>query len=160
MSWPTHFAKMIMLLAKATVNHFSKVCRWRLKRENVKTANVERKSWKQELSSETVMTYFNPKLDINIYVDASPVGLGAILCFLQKLHVLPLAGHSILCGNCPPQLRHERFCCFPLSLWLCGLIFCLYPLGKNCQAKQLWLISIRNSTLTFMLMPVQWDLGQ
>jgi hypothetical protein len=34
---------------------------------------------KQELSSETVMTYFNPKLDINIYVDASPMGLGAIM---------------------------------------------------------------------------------
>lgn len=34
---------------------------------------------KQELSSETVMTYFNPKLDINIYVDASPVGPGAIM---------------------------------------------------------------------------------
>jgi hypothetical protein len=31
---------------------------------------------KQELSSKTVMTYFIPKLDINIYVDASPVGLG------------------------------------------------------------------------------------
>ena len=29
---------------------------------------------KQELSSETVMTYFNPKLYINIYVDAIPVG--------------------------------------------------------------------------------------
>jgi hypothetical protein len=25
--------------------------------------------------------------------------------------------------------RHERFCCFPLSLWLCGLIFSLYLLG-------------------------------
>jgi hypothetical protein len=34
---------------------------------------------KQELSSETVMTYFNPKLYINIYVDAIPVGLGEIM---------------------------------------------------------------------------------
>ena len=34
---------------------------------------------KQELSSETVMTYYNPKLDIDILVDGSPVGLGAIL---------------------------------------------------------------------------------
>jgi hypothetical protein len=51
------------------------------------------------------------------------------LCFLQKLYVLPLAGHSIVCGSCPPQLWHERVCCFPLSLWLFGPIFYLYPLG-------------------------------
>jgi hypothetical protein len=61
------------------------------------------------------------------------------LCFLLKLHVLPLAGHSILCGNCPPQLWHERFCCFPLSLWLCGFIFCLYLLGLcGCERCVVW----------------------
>ena len=39
---------------------------------------------KQELSSETVMTYFNPKLYINIYVDAIPVGLGEIMSQKSK----------------------------------------------------------------------------
>ena len=34
---------------------------------------------KNELSSETVMTYFNRSLQIDILVDASPVGLGAII---------------------------------------------------------------------------------
>ncbi|CAC5357575.1 unnamed protein product [Mytilus coruscus] len=34
---------------------------------------------KYELSSDTVMTYFNPKHEIDILVDASPVGLGTII---------------------------------------------------------------------------------
>ena len=48
---------------------------------------------KQELSSETVMTYFNPKLDINIYVDASPVGLGAIMS--QESRTMAFASRSL-----------------------------------------------------------------
>ena len=48
---------------------------------------------KQELSSETVMTYFIPKLDINIYVDASPVGLGAIM--LQESRTVAFASRSL-----------------------------------------------------------------
>ena len=77
------------------------MCRSRLKRENVKTANVERKSWKQELSSETVMTYFNPKFDINIYVDASPVGLGAIMS--QESKTVAFARSIIILAKCVGQ---------------------------------------------------------
>jgi len=39
---------------------------------------------KNGLSSETVMTYFNPSLQIDILVDASPVGLGAIISQNQQ----------------------------------------------------------------------------
>lgn len=39
---------------------------------------------KNELSSETVMTYFNPSLQIDILVDASPVGLEAIISQNQQ----------------------------------------------------------------------------
>ena len=39
---------------------------------------------KNELSSETVMTYFNPSLQIDILVDASPVRLGATISQNQQ----------------------------------------------------------------------------
>ncbi|XP_062585044.1 uncharacterized protein K02A2.6-like [Saccostrea cucullata] len=39
---------------------------------------------KEELSSETVMTYSNPSSEINVHVDASPIGLGAIMTQKQK----------------------------------------------------------------------------
>ncbi|CAC5406711.1 unnamed protein product [Mytilus coruscus] len=44
---------------------------------------------KYELSSDTVMKYFNPKHEIDILVDASPVGLGAILSQGRKLWLMP-----------------------------------------------------------------------
>lgn len=39
---------------------------------------------KEELSSETIMTYFDPTSEVKILVDASPIGLGAIMSQKQK----------------------------------------------------------------------------
>ena len=50
------------------------------------------------MSSETVMTYFNPKLDINTYVDASPVGLGAIMS--QESKAVAFARSIIILAKC------------------------------------------------------------
>ena len=48
---------------------------------------------KEQLSSEMIMTYYDPKKDIEIIVDASPFGLGAILTQDQK--VLSYASRSL-----------------------------------------------------------------
>ncbi|CAC5416418.1 unnamed protein product [Mytilus coruscus] len=73
------------------IRHYASICEplRRLTRHNTDWEwNPEQQqafdNLKNELSSETVMTYFNPALQIDILVDASPVGLGAILSQNQQ----------------------------------------------------------------------------
>ena len=51
------------------------------------------KKLQNSLSSDTVMTYFNPKADTEIIVDASPVGIAAIM--LQNGRVVCYASKSL-----------------------------------------------------------------
>ncbi|CAC5425645.1 unnamed protein product [Mytilus coruscus] len=73
------------------IRHYASICEplRRLTRHNTDWEwNPEQQqafdNLKNELSSETVMTYFNPALQIDILVNASPVGLGAIISQNQQ----------------------------------------------------------------------------
>ncbi|KAK3084740.1 hypothetical protein FSP39_018188 [Pinctada imbricata] len=48
---------------------------------------------KSELSSDTIIKYYNPESEISILVDASPVGLGAIMAQDEK--VVAYASHAL-----------------------------------------------------------------
>jgi hypothetical protein len=68
------------------------VCRSRLKREDF-----------QEVKTKEA-----------IIESSSPTHFAKMIMFLAK--IICLAFSRALCGSCPPQLRHKRVCCFPLSL--------------------------------------------
>ena len=52
---------------------------------------------KERLTSDTTMSYFDPKKDTELVVDASPCGLGAILCQTDKgeKHVIAYASRAL-----------------------------------------------------------------
>ncbi len=57
---------------------------------------------KNLLTSDTVLSYFNPHKEATIIVDARPVGLGAILC--QDNHVVAYASRSLT----PVEQRYSQ----------------------------------------------------
>lgn len=48
---------------------------------------------KDSLTSDTIMAYFDPSKETELWVDASPVGLGAILC--QENKIVAYASRSL-----------------------------------------------------------------
>lgn len=76
-----------------------------------------------KLSSDTVMSYFNPEIESVIYVDASPVGLAAILS--QNCKIVAYVSRSLTdvesrYSQTKREALFDVFGCEHFDLYVCG----------------------------------------
>ena len=86
---------------------------------------------KAALSTKTTLGYFDPKKPTSIFVDGSPIGLGAVLTQEEELskEVTPL--HYASCPLTPTQARYPQIDREALSIYWAVKRFHLFVYGKE-----------------------------